>query len=500
MMDENTPILVGGAQLVQRDADPAEAFEPIAMLERVSRDAAEDAGGGARLLADADSVAVVDVAAWDAKNVPGLLAERILASPAHEIVTGIGGETPLVLVNELANRIAAGESRIAVVAGCNNIKTFRNAAKAGVELNWEAGGKGEPVMIGSRRLGSSEIEKQYGLVSPTSVYPIFENALRAHRGLDLEAHLVRLGALMNRFSEVAAKNPYAWFPKLRSAEELVTATASNRMIAFPYTKYLNAVLDTDQAACVLMMSLGAARKYGIPEDRWSYWWGGAHADERAWHASERPDFAASAALRAAAQAALENAGIGIGDVDGIDFYSCFPVAVEMACEMLGLDEADPRGLTLTGGLPYAGGPGNAYTLHSLATALDRLRDGAHRRTIVTGNGWYLTKHSATVLSSEPKSGGFVRAAEVDLRSEADPVTLREAADGAAVVETYTVLYGRDGAPERWIVIGRLDGDGTRFIANTPSDRECLERFVAVENVGRSGRVHVRNRSNCFEPG
>jgi acetyl-CoA C-acetyltransferase len=272
------------------------------------------------------------------------------------------------------------------------------------------------------------------------------------------------------------------------------------MIAFPYTKYLNAVIDTDQAAGVVMMSVDAARAHGIQEDRWIYWWGGAHAEERAWYASERPSFAESAALRAAAQGALVNAGIGIGDVDSIDFYSCFPVAVEMACEMLGLDEADPRGLTLTGGLPYGGGPGNNYTLHSLATAMGRLRDGPQRRAFVTGNGWYLTKHSAVVLSSEPKPGDFVPAAEVDVSGEADPVALHEAADGAAVVETYTVLHGRDGAPERGIIIGRLDGDGTRFIANTSSDREELEQFVAVENVGRSGKVSVRDNRNHFEPG
>jgi acetyl-CoA C-acetyltransferase len=271
------------------------------------------------------------------------------------------------------------------------------------------------------------------------------------------------------------------------------------MIAFPYTKYLNAVLDTDQAAGVLMMSVDAARAAGIPEERWVYWWGGAHADERAWFASERPSFAESAALRAAARGALGNAGIGIDEVDLFDFYSCFPVAVEMACEMLGLDEADSRGLTLTGGLPYGGGPGNNYTLHSLATALERLRNGDGRRALVTGNGWYLTKHSATVLATEPKPGDRVTAGEADLSGEAAPVPLLEAAEGAATVLTYTVLYGRDGAPERGIVIGRLD-DGGRFIANTPDARDDLEGFAAVENVGRAGTVRVRNGSNCFEPG
>jgi acetyl-CoA C-acetyltransferase len=270
------------------------------------------------------------------------------------------------------------------------------------------------------------------------------------------------------------------------------------MIAFPYTKYMNAVMQVDQAAGVLVMSAEAARSYGIPEDRWVHWWGGAHSEERAWYASERPDFAACPALRAAAEGALARAGLCSDDVDLFDFYSCFPVAVEMACEMLGLDEADPRGLTLTGGLPYAGGPGNNYTLHALAAAAGRLRAGAGSTALVTGNGWYLTKHSATVLSAEPRPGALEPAGPADVSDVPRPVAISDDVSGAAVAETYTVIYGRDGAPERGIVIGRLD-DGARFIANTPADRDALEAFAAVENVGRRGTLSVRDGRACFEP-
>jgi acetyl-CoA C-acetyltransferase len=247
-----------------------------------------------------------------------------------------------------------------------------------------------------------------------------------------------------------------------------------------------------------MMSADAARAYGIPEDRWVYWWGGAHAHERAWYASERPDFAACPALRAAAGGALDRAGIGIDDVDLIDFYSCVPVAVEMACEMLGVDEADPRDLTVTGGLPYAGGPGNSYTLHALAVVVDRLRAGAGRAALVTGNGWYLTKHSATVVSREPAEGALAPGGAVDVAAAPGPVKIVDEAGGAATLETYTLLYGRDGAPERGIAIGRLD-DGSRFLANTPDERDVLERFAAVENVGRRGVVSSRDGHNRFEP-
>jgi acetyl-CoA C-acetyltransferase len=253
-----------------------EALEPLAMLEQVVRAAAADAAAGDRALPHADTVGIIDIVAWRTRNFPRLLAERIGAKPAREYMTGIGGESPLVAVNQIANEIASGVARVAVIAGCNAMKTLRSARKAGVELQWERGGSGEPTLIGGRKLGNSEGESQYGLTAPIFVYPIFENALRAHRGLDLETHRERVGALMSRFTEVASKNPYAWFPTARTAEEITTASATNRMVAFPYTKYLNAVMDTDQAAGVLMMTADAARAYGIPEDRWVYWRGGAH--------------------------------------------------------------------------------------------------------------------------------------------------------------------------------------------------------------------------------
>ena len=498
MVDRRLPVLVGSAQLLEREADPAQALEPIAMLERVAREAAADAGAAERMLADADTVCVVEVAGWYPQNAPQMLAERLGAAPVRQYVTGIGGELPLTAVNRIADEIVAGTTRVALIAGCNNLKTLERARKARLKLDWATGGSSEPTMIGSRRHGSSEIEKAHGLATPPTVYPIFENALRARRRLDLVAHRSHLGAMMSRFTEVASKNPYAWYPTARSPEELTTPAPTNRMIAFPYTKYLNAVITTDQAAGVLLMSADAARSYGISEDRWVHWRGGARAAERAWYPGERADFASCPALRAATQGALARARLHTDDIDLIDFYSCFPVAVEMACEMLEIDEADPRGLTLTGGLPYFGGPANNYTLHSLATAFDRLRQGTGKTALVTGNGWYLTKHAAVVLSKEAPDGPLEAADPVDVSSGPPPVEITAEARGRATVETYTVLYARDGAPERGVVIGRLQ-EGPRFIANTPDDREALESFVAVENVGRSGSVRCEDGRNRFEP-
>jgi acetyl-CoA C-acetyltransferase len=495
---ERRPVLVGVAQLVQRDAEPAQALDPLAMLERVARDAARDAGAGEELLRGLDTIALVDGIGWRPQNGPRLLAERIGARPRRECVSAIGGEMPLRVLNGLAREIGAGRSRAALLAGSHHVRTLRRAERARVKLHWATGGEGTPERIGRNHRGTTKAEAEYGLAMPIDVYPIFENALRARRGLDLATHRRRIGALMSRFTEVAAKNPCAWFPIARSAEEIANPSAANRMIAYPYTKFMNAVMETDQAAALLLCSAAAARELGVPDDHLVHWWGGAHGQEAAWYPSERPDFAACDSMREVVRAALAEAGAPLESVGHFDFYSCFPVAVEMACEMLGLAENDPRGLTVTGGLPYAGGPGNGYTLHSAAALALRLRAEPGARGLVTGNGWYLTKHSASVLASAPRAGAVAPEAAAAPAEVPDETASTDPAEGPARLETYTVLYDREGAPARGIAIGRT-ASGRRFVANTPDDRAFLEAFVAVENVGRPGRVRPVDGRNLFEP-
>jgi acetyl-CoA C-acetyltransferase len=271
------------------------------------------------------------------------------------------------------------------------------------------------------------------------------------------------------------------------------------MICFPYTKYLNAVLSINQAAAVLMMSAQAAKELGIPAERQIYWWGGTSTEEEPWFVSERSNLADSPSLRRCAEETFARTGTSIADMDLIDFYSCFPVAVELASEAFGVDENDPRGLTVTGGLPYAGGPGSNYTLHSLATMVGRLRSHQGATGLVTGNGMFLSGHSAVVISTEPRDPSHGDPSMTVSEGSMDAIpTIAEEATGQGRVEAYTVVYDRSGAPDLGVVIGRLD-DERRFVANTPSDRTLLEDFVSIEEVGRKGRVKHIDGRNVFEP-
>ena len=498
MDDDRRPVLIGAAQLVQRDVDLAEALSPLDMLEAVARAAAADAAGGAALLERVDTLATVDGVAWRPKNAPGLLAGRLGLSPRREWVSAIGGEMPLVLVNHVAREIAAGRARVALVAGTHNLRSHRRAQKARVRMDTPKGDAADAERIGVNRRGSSQAEVEYGLSMPTEVYPLFENALRARRGLDLDGHRRRVSQLMSRFTKVAADNPYAWFPVERSPEEIAAPTPDNRMIAYPYTKYMNAVMETDQAAALLVCSAAAARELGVPDARLVHWWGGAAANEAVWYPSERPSLAECEAMGKASRGALAEAGVEVGDVGYFDLYSCFPVAVELGIEGLGLEEDDPRGFTVTGGLPYAGGPGNNYTLHSLATLVERLREETGGVGLATGNGWFVTKHAATVLASAPWEGDSWKEQAVVTPEVPETTASTQPVSGPGRLDTYTVLYDRDGAPARGIVVGSTS-EGRRFVANTPDDRELLESFAAAEQVGRAGRLRHEDGLNLFDP-
>ncbi len=492
MPQANLPVIVGVGQYTNRSRDLANAREPLEMMEIVAR-AAQDDAGRRDLLARIDSLQVVNIIAWPYEDTPALLAERLGARPHHRIYTTVGGETPQRIINSTAERIARSETGLALLCGAEVLHSVPRARKAGFRLPWQR--RGTPrEMVGDPRNGANEVETRHGAVMPSRVYPLFENALRAHLGLSIEEHGRRLGDLCQRLSAVAADNPYAWFQQALTAEQITTGSPDNRMICFPYPKRMNAIIEVDQAAAVIMAGSQTARELGIPEDRWVYLWGCGDADDK-WFVSDRVNLHASPAIRTATSRALEMAAISVDEIDFFDLYSCFPSAVQLAMGELRLPFDERRPLTVTGGLPYAGGPGNNYVMHAVATAVARLRQNPDHKALITGLGWFATKHSAAVYSARrPPHEPWQRANPEDDQARLEvmesPPTV-ERPEGPARVESYTVVFNREGEPEQGIVIGRLGVGGerdARFIANTPADSDLLWSMTRREFVGTSGRV------------
>jgi acetyl-CoA C-acetyltransferase len=495
-----TPVLIGVGQFTYR-GDPATSPSPTALLKIAAERAAADAGIGAEGLAAIDALAVVGFTV-DAPggrrvmphstNPPASLSKRIGANPRWSVYSNMGGNTPQYLVNTLAERIARGETELGLTVGAEFLGSAMKRLTKGLPFDdWAAEEDHEldaPQRIGDPRPGVTPYEARHGLNRPINIYPMFENALRARDGRSLADHQARLGKLFSGFTKVAAQNPEAWFPIVRSPEEITEVSEKNRMIGFPYPKLMNAIMEVDQSAAVIVASEAKARELGVPEEKWVYLHGCADAADL-WNPIDRQNYHSSPAMRWTGKRALEMAGVGLGDIGHIDLYSCFPVAVEVGAEELGLALDDPRGLTVTGGLPYAGGPGNNYVMHSIAVMADRLRRDRDAYGLVTANGWYLTKQSTGVYSAKRPDRPFEREDPAVLQRQIDALPhpeVIETPEGRATIETYTVAHRREG-PFLGIVVGR-DAAGRRFVAQTPDDPATLASLEMGEQVGRSGTV------------
>lgn len=503
--DPATPVLVGVGQASERIEDPGyRGLSPVELAAKAARAALTDTGADpATVAARIDTVAGVrqfensmpgaPAPLGRSDNYPRSVADRIGADPAHAILEVSGGQSPQHLVTELAGRIAAGKARVALVFGSEAISTIRHLAAATPRPDFTETRGGQ---LEDRGYGLSGLVSQYaqrhGLTDAVSQYALFENARRARSGVSREQYRREMGALFEPFTETAAQNPYAAAPVKRTIDELSTVTTRNRMVAEPYPRFLVARDQVNQGAAVLLTSVGAAQELGIPHSKWVFLHG--HADLREQNVLGRVDLAQAPALVCAAEHALEVAGIGVDELTTIDLYSCFPIAVSVVADGLGLQADDPRGLTVTGGLPFFGGAGNNYSMHAIAETVDRLRGTPGSYGFVGANGGTLSKYSAAVYSTVPTAWRADNSRRLQEDLDAKPaVEVAMAADGPATIETYTVQWGRNS--QTGIVVGRL-GDNRRFLALVAEhDTELLEDLATGDPIGRQVYVRSSGRGN-----
>jgi len=484
------PVVVGAGQVTNREEDPAAAPDPFTLMEQAARAAAaETAGARHGVLKDLTHCFMVHSLSLRHGDPAPELARRLGADGAEARCSGMGGSIPQWLVNRAAELVAAGGRPRVLVAGAEALATRRRAKQQGVTLAWpSAEGWPDTWPPLEPDLGVHEAERAAGLVQATTMYALVESAVAHGAGLDPAAQQAELGRLMAGFNEVAARNPVSWFPARRDAAEIMTVTPDNRMICWPYPKYVNAVMDVDMGAAVLVTDAATAREWGLGPEEVAYLAGWADAHD-VWYLSQRPVIERSPALEACAQRTLASAGLTMDEVEGLDLYACFPSSVEVARDSFGIAAGDPRPLTLTGGLPYHGGPGSNYVTHAIANALAWLRAGHGTSALVHGNGYYLTKHSVGLYTRRPPPETPVPpdGLQDHIDTLASPLPVEGPGPGRSVpgvLVAYTVPYDRDGG--HGAAIGLVDTGGRRTVAL--GDEALSAALVGGDGVGSAVTV------------
>ena len=506
-LDPRAPVVVGVGQAAERVDDPDyRGMSAVELAAAAARAALVDCGADfGSVSAAVDTVAgvrqfeisgpVANAPLGRSNNYPRSVANRIGAEPARALLEIVGGQGPQHLISELAAEIAAGRSGVALIFGSDATSTLRHFARAEAKPDFAETVDGD---LEDRGQGMEGLVSRYtvihGLIDAPTQYGLLENARRAGTGLGPAEYLRRMGELFAPFTKVAAGNPFAAAPVERTVDELITVSERNRMISEPYPRLLVARDQVNQGAAALLMSVGTARRLRVPEDNRVYLHG--HADLKEQAMLQRPDLGHAPSAVMAVREALAMAGIGVDDVATFDLYSCFPVPVFNICDGMGIAPDDPRGLTLTGGLPFFGGAGNNYSMHGVAETVAQMRSAPGQFGLVGANGGIMSKYSVGVYSTTPVEWRPDRSAQLQAQVDSWPTqAVTEKADGPAVIETYTVR--RDAGRPTGIIIGRLAADDGRFLSTTEDD-ELIALLTDGDPLGREVRVRSFDYGNrCF---
>jgi acetyl-CoA C-acetyltransferase len=484
-IDPRSPCIIGVATRTWHPAEVGEqgAPEPLEMWVEVTTAAARDSGGRS-VLAAIDGINVVYCQTCQYDDPPARLAERLGIAPARRFYSGIGGTTSQQLVAGAADAILSGDSEVLLIASAEALATQRKAKQRGERLHYSFRPQERRPYPWEAPPHPAEIA--HDVFQAWLTFAVFDNARRAHLGVDLEDYRHDIGEMMSPLTEIAARNPDAWFPTVRAVDEIVVPTSDNRMVGYPYTKYMVAIMDVDMAAAVIVASHERANALAVPHDQRVYLRGWCYATDPVYVAEHR-EMWRSPAMAAAAGEALRGAGSTIDDVAHLDVYSCFASSLNFARDALGIPPDDSRALSVTGGLPYHGGPGSGYMTHSIAQMTRELRADPGSVGMVSGVGMNMTKHVFGVYSTAPGAVTPPDAPRVQRTLDAvGTVAIVESWDGEGDVAAYSVVHDRGGVPE-WALLICDVGPVERAYARS-TEPELLARAESEELVGRRVRL------------
>ncbi len=487
---DNTPVIIGVGQYSERVDQPGyEALSYMDLAGRSLATAIADCRAIGSVAGALDTLAAIRAFEMSRPgkeppfgapdNVPGAIAKRVGANPARQILTTTGGQTNQKLVGEFARDIASGACECAAIVGAEAISTVLALTAKGETPDWseEIGGEFEDQGFGLDGMIEPALFA-HGAGGAIPLYAIAENARRHALGKSLDEYRRDIGELFAPFTKVAGANPHAAAPVERSAVELATITERNRIVAEPYPRMTVARDQVNQAASIIIASAAKARELGVPEDKWVHIHSVTSTTEL--ELSARPDLAANPASIASVEAALARAGTGMEQIDFLDFYSCFAIPVFNQCDHFGLSPNDPRGLTLTGGLPFFGGAGNNYSAHAIAEAVQRVRSKPGSYALTGANGGWMSKYATGIYSTKPAD--WSANDRFAVLAKADNLVVRSGEPfNTATVESYTINHSKKGPTAIWI--GR-NPQGERVVGNADlSDDATRKAFESGEPFG-----------------
>lgn len=471
------PVLIGVNRLCDRGAD--RNADPIRYLEHVVREALHDAGIPDQA-SSIDGLYVTQVLSRSYNDEVTELRDRLGCSSARLLYTPTGACAPQSLLAHACDRIASGDSALAVICSAEAFrkqpaidwaeKTFHPYSESRIELHGEV------------TPHASRCEVAYGVHEPMVAYSLFANAFARMMGWTTAEYVRRAATLCSAMSRKAQANPYAWSNSSYTPQEIETPCQRNRQITIPFTKFMMSRIDVNQAAAIVVIREDLADRLGVPEDRRVFLTGASERTDTS-RLTHRRSLHESPIAGRSIRDAIAAAGLTPGDVTHWDLYSCFPAAPQITMHGAELSLDCP---TMIGGLPYYGGPGNHYSLHAACEAIELLRQRVVANVVVQGLCWNLHRSAVNVYSHQRPER--MPTYHDDGKHTAVPPQrpFEERAHGDYTVESFTTLFTRDGQPYR-TVFTATDSRGVRVLAMS-CDPGVMQETTITSLIGRCATI------------
>ncbi len=492
--DETIPVVVGVGQTIDRPVGDDFGLDPQALLIQALEIADKDSGS--QFLKQTDSIDIENITSRVYANISQDIIEKFKLTPTRSVYHDVSGDLPVKHLCEAANRIANGLSKVSVICGAESAWSARHARKFNVDLNtWHGTAQGAAFWKPS----VDPLVRQYQLHIPVRAYALYENACRSHWHQSFAEAQLETAALQSRASVIASTNEFAWNRVKKSEEEIITASTKNKYLAWPYTKLMVANNYLNSGTAIILTNLRLATELGIDPNKMIYIQAGSYASE-ADNILMRDNYYHSAAMEAVFNHILNQNDLSMKKIDCAEIYSCFPCVTKMAKQII--DPEPQQDLTITGGMTFCRGQFSNFMSQAIVSMVEKLRIKG-TTGILYGNGHYLT-HAAGAIISSLRPTSHLLPTELNVQANANArmglvPDLLEHYEGMATIETYTVVFDRDGLPVYGIIIARTP-QNQRFVAKTKEgDSKGYLPLLNTDHaiVGLAGKSRIQHGYNMW---
>ena len=473
---KNRPVVIGISSLQQtgsfRDLD-----EALVLMELVTQNALLDSTNP-NIAKYIDEVQVPK-GFWKYRDPGRWIAERNGFYNAKTSVTKIG-VLQQNLINSACNKIISGEIRASLIVGGEaRYKKIRALIEGKEFIETDLSVNPDHYVKAKDDLHIKEEEDHLGLMA-VGYYAILESALRSKKNLNINQHKEYLGKMYSEFSKIAAANPDGWSQKELSWQDIALANEKNTLQALPYNKLHCTSWNVNQASAMILCSEELADSLNIPNSKRIYPLASSETNHMI-AAIQRPNLIEPVGLKLAAEYILNICKQNNITPNTYELYSCFPIAVQMFAEALGL--STDKKLTVTGGMSFAGGPLNNYMIHSTVKMIDEIRQSPKKVGLVTGVSGMMTKQAFALWAKEP----LINFTSKDVTDNATvlekPIPLSRLENGLGKIIGYTILPKNKQDEEKAVVyIEDINGDRKVLISY---DKATLQNMGEEEWVGKS---------------